>query len=70
VDVLHISGGLFERSAASAQRVPPEASQTRFFGDFLVANKKVTRPPGRNPASAKNHPAKAQNKQKNSYYPR
>ncbi|MDO4593183.1 MAG: hypothetical protein Q4B46_10370, partial [Comamonadaceae bacterium] len=27
------------------------ASQTRFFGDFLVANKKVTRLPGRDPAS-------------------
>ncbi|WP_260674005.1 hypothetical protein [Comamonas aquatica] len=41
---------LYERSAASAQRVPPDSRrQTRFFGDFLVADKKVTRPPGRTP---------------------
>ena len=41
---------LSERSACGAQRVLPDSRrQTRFFGHFLVADKKVTRPPGRIP---------------------
>ena len=48
---------LYERSACGAQRVPPDSRrQTRFFGDFLVADKKVTRPPGRTPGLRRQNP--------------
>jgi len=54
---------LFERSAASAQRVPPDSRrQTRFFGDFVVANNKVTLPPGRTPGLCQQSHSKNTNK--------
>ena len=50
---------LFDRSAAGAQGVLPDSRrQTRFLGNFLVADKKVTRPPGRTPGLGKQRPSK------------
>ncbi|MBF6629972.1 MAG: hypothetical protein ITG01_02315 [Comamonas sp.] len=69
VEVPHFSGGCLSEALQARSEFRRTASQTRFLVPFCRAQK-GTRPPGRNPASAKNHPAKAQNKQKNSYYPR